>query len=157
MTIDGLSATGSPAITEPTTGVPALAPTGINSALLSTGARAGIGVGVAVFALLLVIVFFLLRKLKKNKKQQDPYAKAVLPGRSEQGGRGKPHSVVYAREGNSPVELPAYETMVLELNAQTQSERTELATTENAQEIGQERGRDELAASPSMGGTRSHA
>jgi hypothetical protein len=122
--------------------------TAVDSSLLSTAAKAGIGAGVAVLALLLGIILFLLHKVKKHKKQQLPWDKAELSGQSQQS-RGKPEMVVYAREIEAtPVELPAHAATAVEMNAQ--QDKAELAAREQVQEIGQGTEKVELDASTSI-------
>ncbi|KAJ4400022.1 hypothetical protein N0V91_008997 [Didymella pomorum] len=123
--------------------------------LLSTAAKAGIGAGIAVLILLLSIILFLLHKIKKNRKVQEAYAKAELPGQSAPMG-GKRQMTVYTHEASrEAVEMPAREVGAYEMNGG--KERMELETGERVNEIGLQRERAELAASPSLGVRGSHA
>ncbi|KAF3044597.1 hypothetical protein E8E12_001193 [Didymella heteroderae] len=116
--------------------------------LLSTAAKAGIGAGIAVLLLLLSIILFLLHKIKKNKKAQEAYAKAELPGQSAPMSE-KPQMTVYAREAShDAVEMPAREVGAHEMTGG--KERIELETRKGANEIGLQRERAELAAHPSV-------
>ncbi|KAF3043042.1 hypothetical protein E8E11_005969 [Didymella keratinophila] len=123
--------------------------------LLSTAAKAGIGAGIAVLILLLSIILFLLQKIKKNRKAQEAYAKAELPGQSAVMG-GKPQMTVYAHEvSQEAVEMPAREVGAYEMNGG--KERMELETRERVNEIGLQMERAELAASPNLGSGGNHS
>ncbi|KAF2624403.1 hypothetical protein BU25DRAFT_450769 [Macroventuria anomochaeta] len=147
--------TATPSSTGSSTSTPPLSTPVASSSLLSTAAKAGIGAGIAVFALLLGIILFLLHKIKKNKKRQQAWGKAEVSGQNARVGE-KPEMVVYAREASrSPIEMPSNQASAQEINAQRN--RMELPTIERAQEMGQGRERVELAASPSVSGRGRYA
>lgn len=155
------SSSASASLTPPTTAASATATSQIPAAppaaqpLLSTAAKAGIGAGIAVLILLLSVILFLLHKIKNNKKAQEAYAKAELPGQSAPVGE-KPQMTVYAQEASQDaVEMPAREVGAHEMTVG--KERMELETRERVSEIGLQRERAELAAGPSVGLGGSHA